>query len=40
MLGLWSNWYQTLASMEALAAVIVVVIVGAGIIALVEGRRR
>ena len=35
-----SNWYQTLASIEALAAVIIIVVVGAGVIALMEGRRR
>jgi hypothetical protein len=40
MLELWNNWYQTLASVEALATVIVFVVVGAGVIALVQGRRR
>jgi len=40
MLELWNNWYQTLASVEALATVIVFVVVGAGVIKLVQGRRR
>jgi hypothetical protein len=40
MLELWGNWYETLASVEALATVIVIVVVGAGVIALMEGRRR
>jgi hypothetical protein len=37
---LWNNWYETLASVEALATVIVFVVVGTGVIMLVEGRRR
>ncbi len=40
MLELWNNWYETLASVEALATVIVIVVVAAGLITLVEGRRR
>jgi hypothetical protein len=40
MLELWTNWYETLASVEALAAVIVILVVAAGLITLVEGRRR
>ena len=40
MRELWNNWYETLTSVEALAAVIVVVVVGAGVITLVQGRRR
>ena len=41
MLELWNNWYETLASSaEALAIVIVIVVVAAGVITLVEGRRR
>jgi hypothetical protein len=40
MRELWNNWYETLASVEALAAVIVFVVVGAGVITLVQGRRR
>lgn len=40
MLEFWNNWYETLASVEALAAVIAFVLVGAGVIMLVEGRRR
>ena len=42
MLELWNNWYDTLASVEALATVIVIVIVlvAAGAITLAESRRR
>jgi hypothetical protein len=40
MLELWNNWYETLASAEALATVIVIVVVAAGVIALAEGWRR
>jgi hypothetical protein len=40
MLELWNNWYETLASMEALATVIAIVVVAVGVIALTEGRRR
>jgi hypothetical protein len=40
MLELWNNWYEILASAEALATVIVIVVVAAGVITLVEGRRR
>ena len=40
MLELWNNWYETLASAEALATVIVFVVVGAGVITLVQARRR
>ena len=40
MLELWNSWYETLASVEALATVIVIVVVAAGAIALAEGRRR
>jgi hypothetical protein len=40
MLELWNNWYESLASVEALATVIVIVVVAAGAIALAEGRRR
>ena len=40
MLELWNNWYETLASMEAFATVIVIVVVAAGVISLVESRRR
>jgi hypothetical protein len=39
MLELWNNWYETLASMEALATVIVIVVVAAGVITLAESRR-
>jgi hypothetical protein len=39
-LELWNNWYETLASMEALATVIVIVVVAAGVITLAESRRR
>jgi hypothetical protein len=40
MLELWNNWYEILASAEALATVIVVAVVGAGIVTLWQGRRR
>jgi len=40
MLELWNNWYETLASVETLATVIVIVVVAAGVIALAEGRPR
>ncbi len=41
MLELWNNWYETLASSaEALATVIVIAVLGAGVITLMEGRRR
>ena len=40
MLELWNNWYDTLASVEALATVIVIVLVAAGAITLAESRRR
>jgi hypothetical protein len=40
MRELWNNWYETLTSVEALAAVIVVVVVRAGVITLVQGWRR
>jgi hypothetical protein len=40
MLELWNNWYDTLASLEALATVIVIVLVAAGAITLAESRRR
>jgi hypothetical protein len=40
MLELWNNWYEALASLEAFAAVIVIVVVAAGVISLAESRRR
>ncbi|WP_314963661.1 hypothetical protein [Bradyrhizobium cosmicum] len=40
MLELWSKWYDTLVSVEALAIVVVIAVVAAGVIALVEDRRR
>jgi hypothetical protein len=40
MLELWNDWYDTLASVEALATVIVIVLVAAGAITLAESRRR
>jgi hypothetical protein len=36
MLELWNNWYEGLA--EALAILIVFVVVGAGVITLAQGR--
>ena len=40
MLEFWNSWYETLASMEALATVIVIVVVAAGVITLAESRQR
>jgi hypothetical protein len=40
MLELWNNWYETVASVEALASVIVIAVLGAGVIMLTQGRRR
>jgi len=40
MLELWNNWYATVASAEALATVIVIVVLGAGVITLAQSRRR
>jgi hypothetical protein len=40
MLELWNNWYETVASVEALAAVIVIAVLGAGVIMLAQGRRQ
>jgi hypothetical protein len=40
MLEFWTNWYETLASVESLATVIVILVVAAGLITLMEGRRR
>ncbi len=39
MLELWNIWYDTLASVEALATVIVIVLVAASAITLAESRR-
>ena len=40
MLELWNNWYETLVSVEVLATVIVIAVQGAGVITLVQARRR
>jgi hypothetical protein len=40
MLELWNDWFETLGLAEVLAIVIVFVVVAAGVITLVEGRRR
>ena len=39
MIELWNNWYGTLAAVEALAAVVVIAVVTAGILTLVESQR-
>ena len=39
MIELWNKWYGTLASVEALAAVIVIAVVTAGILTLIESQR-
>jgi hypothetical protein len=36
MLELWNNWYEALASVETLATVIVIVVVGAGVMTLMD----
>jgi hypothetical protein len=40
MLELWNYWYDILASAEALATVIVIVVLGSGVITLWQGWRR
>lgn len=40
MRELWNDWYEILASAEALATVIVIAVLGAGIVTLWQGRRR
>jgi hypothetical protein len=40
MLELWNNWYETLVSVEALATVVVIAVMVAGVVTLVESRRR
>jgi hypothetical protein len=40
MLELWNDSYEILVSAEALATVIVIVVLGAGVITLAQGRRR
>jgi len=40
MFELWNNWYETLVSVEALATIIVIVVLGAGVITLVQARHR
>jgi hypothetical protein len=39
MTELWHNWCETLVSIEALATVIVIAVVAAGVISLAESRR-
>jgi hypothetical protein len=40
MLELWNNWYETLVTVEVLATVIVIAVLGAGVITRVQARRR
>ena len=40
MRELWNNWYETLVTVEALATVIVIAVLGAGVITGVQARRR
>jgi hypothetical protein len=40
MLELWNNWYETLVTVEALATVIAIAVLGAGVITQVQARRR
>lgn len=39
MIELWNKWYGTFASVEALAAVVVIAVVTAGILTLIESQR-
>ncbi|MDA9488677.1 hypothetical protein XI08_05480 [Bradyrhizobium sp. CCBAU 11361] len=39
MIELWNKWSGTLASVEALAAVVVIAVVTAGILTLIESQR-
>lgn len=39
MIELWNKWYETLASVEGLAVIVVVAIVTAGVLTVLEGRR-
>lgn len=39
MIELWNSWCESLASVEALAAVVVVAVVSSGVITLIESRR-
>jgi hypothetical protein len=39
MLEFWNSWYETLASVEALAVVIVFVVAAAGVIVLADRQR-
>ena len=39
MLELWNKWYETLVTVEALATVVVIAVVAAGVISLMESRR-
>lgn len=38
MLELWNSWYETLASVEALAVVMFFVVVAAGVVVLADRR--
>lgn len=39
MVELWNRWYETLGSLEGLAAVVIVAVTAAGVLTLIEGRR-
>lgn len=39
MIELWSKWLETLASVEGLAAIVVVAVMTAGVLTLIEDRR-
>ncbi|WP_407116696.1 hypothetical protein [Bradyrhizobium sp. LMG 9283] len=39
MIELWSKWFETLASVEGLAAIVVVAVMTAGVLTLIEGLR-
>jgi hypothetical protein len=40
MFELWNKLYESVASVEALATVVVIAVVAAGVITLADGRRR
>ncbi|MCK1544465.1 hypothetical protein IVA87_30570 [Bradyrhizobium sp. 147] len=39
MIELWIKWFESLASVEGLAAIVVVAVMIAGVLTLIEGRR-
>lgn len=39
MIELWIKWFESLASVEGLAAIVVVAVMTAAVLTLIEGRR-